>query len=471
MFPASVRVRTRVGLPSTAPAIVSLAEGPQKLSVAYLAVTLLKPADRSTRSHSPKHIQQIAASITKFGFVNPVLVDSGGKVVAGHGRLAAAKHLNMTEVPTLCLAHMSETDLRAYRLADNRLAELSGWDNELLALELGELAELDLNFQIETLGWNTAELDQLISLADPSGDDAEEVAPVPEDQAVSRLGDLWILGQHRLLCGDALDPCSFTTLLDGEQAQMVFTDPPYNVPICGHVSGLGRQTHREFAMASGEMSPSEFTAFLSTLFANLVGASCNGSIHFICMDWRHMHEVLTAGQAAYTELKNLCVWNKDNGGMGTFYRSKHELVFAYKNGAARHINNFGLGEDGRYRTNVWDYAGVNTFRRGRNEDLASHPTVKPTPLVMDAIKDCSQRLGVVLDAFGGSGTTLIAAERTGRRAYLLEIDPLYVDVIIRRWQTLTGETARLSRSDISFAEAAEQRLVDIDVQALGACHV
>ena len=286
----------------------------------------------------------------------------------------------------------------------------------------------------------------------------QDAAPEPEAHAVSRLGDLWILGNHKLLCGDALLPASYEQLLGNEQAQLVFTDPPYNVPIQGHVSGLGKVRHREFAMASGEMTEAEFTAFLGTLFANMVAVSADGTIHFVCIDWRHIYEVLSAGREVYAELKNLCVWNKDNGGMGTFYRSKHELVFVFKSGSGPHINNFGLGEGGRYRTNVWDYAGANTFRRGRDEDLALHPTVKPVTLVMDAIKDCSRRAGIVLDPFGGSGTTLIAAERCGRRGYLMELDPLYVDVIVRRWQGLTGKAAVHAETQQTFDQTAATRV-------------
>jgi hypothetical protein len=222
---------------------------------------------------------------------------------------------------------------------------------------------------------------------------------------------------------------------------MMFADPPYNVPIDGHVSGLGSIKHREFAMASGEMTKDQFTEFLKTVFANASALSLDGAIHFVCMDWRHMSEVLSAGDSVYSELKNLCVWNKDNGGMGLFYRSKHELIFVFKVGSAAHVNTVELGRSGRYRTNVWDYAGVNTLRPGRLDDLAMHPTVKPVALVIDAIKDCSRRGDFVLDPFGGSGTTLVAAEKCGRAARVLEIDPGYVDVSIRRWQQLTGHKA------------------------------
>jgi len=420
-------------------------------------VDALTRAPRNARTHSAKQIKQIAASIRQFGFVSPILIDTDRQVIAGHGRLEAAKQIGMTEVPTVCLAHMNEAQRRAYRLADNRLAELGGWDRELLVLELSDLTDLKLDFEVEVIGWDTAEIDQLLCVPGEEAE-AEEACEPPQTQPVARLGELWHLGRHRVLCGNARDPAAFETLRGGERAQMVFTDPPYNVPVQGHVSGLGKQRHREFAMECGEMDEAAFTGFLATVFTNAAASTVDGAIHFVCMDWRHMGELLTAGRTAYIELKNLCVWNKDNGGMGSFYRSKHELVFVFKCGTAGHINNFGLGESGRYRTNVWDYAGANTFRQGRDADLAAHPTVKPAAMVMDAIKDCSRRDGVVLDAFGGSGTTLIAAERTGWWGYLLEIDPLYVDVTIRRWQMLTGQAARLAGSTLTFDEAATERL-------------
>ena len=280
-------------------------------------------------------------------------------------------------------------------------------------------------------------------------------APGP---AISQPGDLWILGGHRLLCADATDSRSYEQLLGDERADMVFTDPPYNVPVAGHVSGLGAVKHREFVMASGEMTPREFTAFLSRSLGNLARYSVDGAIHFVCMDWRHMRELTEAGEAAYSELKNLIIWMKDNAGMGSFYRSRHELIFAFKAGTAAHVNNFGLGEGGRYRTNVWQYRGVNTFGKGRNAELALHPTVKPVAMIADAIKDVSRRGGIVLDAFGGSGTTLIAAHKTGRRARLLELDPLYVDTIIRRFEAYAHDDAVLAATGETFAAVSEARL-------------
>ena len=274
------------------------------------------------------------------------------------------------------------------------------------------------------------------------------------------------LGAHRLLCGDALDEGSYVTLLDGAKASLIFTDPPYNVAIDGHVGGKGQIHHRDFAMACGEMTSPAFSTFLTKTFQLLGANSIDGSIHYACMDWRHMQEMLAAGYAVYSELKNLCVWNKSNGGMGTFYRSKHELVFVWKSGTAPHLNNFELGQHGRNRTNVWDYPGVNTFRSGRMDELQMHPTVKPVALIADAIRDCSKQGNIVLDPFCGSGTILIAAERTGRKARALEIDPAYVDVAIRRWEALTGKSATLPSGE-TFEEIAEQRTVEMEIPQVG----
>lgn len=432
------------------------------LDIVWQATDGLKPQARNARTHSEKQLQQIAASIRQFGFTNPVLIDAEGHIIAGHGRVEAAKLLGMGEVPTIRLDHLTETQKRAYVLADNRLAELAGWDRELLTLELGELAALDLDFDIGITGFDTAAVDLLLDEKKPPKPKKEDEVPEPlEGPPVTQPGDLWCLGPHRLYCGDARDGVAYQRLLDGKQAQMVFTDPPYNVAINGHVCGNGAIHHREFAMASGEMSEGEFTDFLTLVLKNIAHVSADGSIHFICMDWRHLREVLTAGHRAYDEFKNLIVWNKDNAGMGSFYRSKHEMILVFKNGKAAHINNFGLGEKGRYRTNVWDYPGVNSMKAGRMEELAMHPTVKPTALVADAIRDCSQRKQIVLDAFMGSGTTLIAAEKTGRIAYGLELDPGYIDVAIRRYQAYTGNVATLADTGQTFAEVAAARGISL----------
>jgi DNA modification methylase len=415
------------------------------------AVALLKPHARNPRKHSPRQLKQIEASIRQFGFLNPVLIDEENRILAGHGRVAAAKAMGMISVPVIRIEGMTEADRKAYVIADNRLAELAGWDQELLRLELGAILELDAGFDLELTGFAAGELEALLEAI--GKEDVEVVVPeIPAaDSTISEPGQLWQLGRHRLICGDSRDSAVYDKLLGSERAQLIFTDPPYNVPINGHVCGLGKVKHEEFAMASGEMDEAQFRACLEEVLRNLRDFSVEGSIHYVCMDWRHIRELLAAGDAVYDELKNLVVWNKDNGGMGAFYRSKHELVFVFKKGGASHINNFELGQHGRYRTNVWDYAGVNSMKAGRAEELAMHPTVKPVAMVADAIRDCSKRNGIVLDAFLGSGTTIVAAEQTGRRGYAIEIDPRYVDVTIRRWQSATGKDAVLAGTDITFS--------------------
>jgi DNA modification methylase len=428
-----------------------------KLAIRYVPVAGLRPYARNARRHSKKQIEQIAASVRQFGFVNPILIDQDGEIVAGHGRLLAAQYLDMTEVPVIGIDHLSPEQVRAYRLADNRLAELSDWDEDTLAIELKGLLEIETSFDLQVTGFGMGKIDFLVSGARSRGDDPADAVEAVRELAVTEPGDLWCLGRHRLLCASALERASYTRLLEGHPAQMICTDPPYNLPIKGHVSGLGKLTHREFVMASGEMTAAEFTTFLTTVFGHLAAVSSDGSIHFAFMDWRHLEEILAAGRAAYTELKNLIVWAKDNAGMGAFYRSQHELVFVFKNGTAPHINNFLLGETGRHRTNLWSYPGVNKTRRGREDELGMHPTVKPVALVADAIMDCSKRGGIVLDPFGGSGTTLIAAERVGRRGCLLELDPRYVDVTLHRWERLQGTPARHEATGLTLTELAAQR--------------
>jgi DNA modification methylase len=430
---------------------MALTEGITTMQIETLPVDTLRPYAGNARTHSRKQIRQIAKSVERFGFCNPVLIDDQGQIIAGHGRVAAAKLLGIAQVPTVRLSHLGEAEKRAYVLADNRLAEKAGWDREILAIELQALVELD--FEVELTGFETAEVDLIIQEAHEasggSGGIEDKIPAYADGPRVTRLEDLWELGAHRLLCADARQPDSYSHLLGTAKAEFVFTDPPYNVPIDGHVCGLGRIRHADFAMGCGEMSEAEFRSFLETVFRQLVANTR-----------RHMREMLAAGHAVYSELKNLCVWNKSNGGMGSFYRSKHELIFVWKAGSAPHINNFELGQYGRSRSNVWDYAGINSPKAGRLAELAMHPPVKPVALVADAIKDCSRRNDLVLDPFAGSGTVLIAAERTGRRARALEIDPRYVDVAVRRWQDFTGKWAILGGTAKTFEEVAEERASD-----------
>jgi DNA modification methylase len=432
------------------------------LKIVYCRIDALKPDPANPRRHTKKQIRQIADSIKTFDFNVPILIDGEGNIVAGHGRFFACRLLGITEVPTLCLNHLTPEQARAFRIADNRLTEISTWDDRLLAEQLKDLSLHGLDFTLEATGFEMGEIDlRIASLEEPPQCDDDPADVVPEVSAgppLSKIGDLWVLDRHRLLCGSALDSAVFAALMGEEPAAMVFVDPPYNVQIDGHASGLGAIRHRPFPMASGEMDRPEFTAFLGEAFCNLAAFSEDGSIHFVCMDWRHVEELLAAGREAYDELKNICVWVKDNAGMGSFYRSRHELVCVFKHGRNGHRNNIQLGQFGRNRSNVWHYPGANSFARYSEEGnlLALHPTVKPVAMVADAILDCSARGDIVLDAFLGSGTTLIAAERTGRRCHGMELDPAYVDTSVRRWQKLTGGSARHAASGRSFDDLARE---------------
>lgn len=410
------------------------------LEVIYLPTTSLKPDQRNPRIHSDKQIRQIAQSIESFGFNVPLLIDDKHQVIAGHGRLMAARRLGWDTVPVIRLSHLTESQRAAFLIADNRLCETSTWDEQLLGEQLKMLSELELDFDLEAIGFEVPEIDLLIDGLNAVPDvDPDDRLPELLESAVTVPGDLWQLGNHRVLCGNSLLAAEYERLMDRAKADLVITDPPYNCFINGHVSGNGSIQHREFAMASGEMSSSEFTGFLRKTMLAARDHSTAGSLAYYFMDWRHMTEILSAGQEVYTELLNLCIWAKSNGGMGSFYRSSHELVFLFKNGTGSHRNNVQLGKFGRNRTNVWNYPGANTFSRSDPEGnlLALHPTPKPVALIVDAIKDCTARGDLVLDPFLGSGTAIIAAERSVRRCYGLELDPLYVDTIIRRWQRQT----------------------------------
>lgn len=421
-------------------------------------IASLKPYRGNARTHSKKQIAQIARSIEQFGFTNPILIDEADTILAGHGRLEAAKSLNLKSVPTLRIEHLSGAQKRAYILADNKLAEKAGWDKDILKIELEYLTEFESDFDITLSGFEMAEIDIVLgdkvpAIEPDSDNDLDDNCIDLPEQAVTRRGDIWLMGDHRLICGDAKSEDDLSAVLDGMLApQMIFTDPPYNVPIDGHVCGSGSVKHREFAEGVGEMNSQAFTQFLIDTLTPAANHLKDGGLAYVCMDWRHVGELLGAGTAVFNEFKNLCVWAKTNGGMGSLYRSRHELIFVFKKGSAAHINNIELGKHGRYRTNVWDYAGINTFRKDRDSELAMHPTVKPTALVADAILDVTHRGGVVLDVFAGSGTTLLAAERTGRVAVCLEIDPIYCDVAVTRWQRRTGGEAVLKSSGVTFDE-------------------
>lgn len=420
----------------------------------------LKPSAHNARKHSKDQIRQLKKSMKQFSFMNPIITDTDGNIIAGHARYQAAKELGYTELPCLQANHLSEDDLRAYMLADNKIAENATWDNDLLRVELEFFTKLDLD--IETTGFSITEADIILGHAEQSP--SETVAAsllTPSAKPVTQLGDVCALGPHRIACGDVRDNQLLADLMGSDVAQMVFVDPPYNVKIDGHVSGLGAIKHQEFAMASGEMTDEEFELFLKTCLLAIKAISDAGALHYICMDWRHILHLLNVGQEVYHNLVNLCVWKKTNAGMGSLYRSQHELVVIFKTSDAPHLNNVQLGKDGRYRTNVWEYAGVNTFSPDRDELLSFHPTVKPTQMVADAILDVTRPGDLIFDGFLGSGTTLLAAEQVGRRCYATEIDPRYVDVALKRWLDLTGEQPIYCSTGQTFNERASEEVSDV----------
>lgn len=417
------------------------------LHVESRKVEELTPYERNSKIHDKKQVKQIAASIQEFGFNVPVLIDGQNRIIAGHGRVLAAKQLGMEEVPTIAIDHLTDAQRRAFVIADNKLAENSSWDTGMLALELKELGAFDLGFDLEITGFNTGEMDLILLDENEEDSGADAIPDINENlPAICKPGDIWQLGDHRLICGDSRDSQTYVSLLGERKADMVIADPPYNVPIGGNAVPDKKPSHGQFAMAFGEMDSEEFTDFLGSIFKNLAAFSKNGSIHYIFMNWRSQYEILTAGRSHYKELKNLCVWNKSNAGLGTFYRNKHELVFVFKNGREPHTNNFEWGGD-RFRSNVWDYPSANSFSKDsitgetKGERVVLHPTVLPVAMFADMMLDCSKAGQLILDPFCGSGTNLIAAQKTNRHCYGIEYEPRFVDAAIYRWEKFTGEKA------------------------------
>jgi DNA modification methylase len=428
------------------------------MEIVYQTIDQLKPNPRNARTHSNHQIKQIKESLRSFGFNNPIIVDSDNMIVAGHGRAEAAKRLGLTQVPTIRLDGLTKEQIQAYIIADNKLAENAGWDLEILAGELQALLELNLpDLDVTITGFEVPEIDSILEGAKATDSpDEPPTEPISDGPSITQPGDLWILGKHKVACGNSLHPSIYKMLMSSRRAAMGFTDPPFNVRIDGHATGNGAIRHREFAMASGELTAAEFVSFLNTSLQLMADYSTNNSVHYVCMDWRHIGSLLAVGNQVFDELLNMCVWVKNCGGMGSFYRSQHELVFVFRKGKGPNRNNIQLGKYGRNRTNVWQYPGIQTLSRQSDEGnlLAMHPTVKPITLVADAILDCSTRGELILDPFLGSGTTLMAAERVGRICHGIEIDPLYVDVAIRRWQKYTGEAATHPESGRRFDEIA-----------------
>ncbi|MES2476442.1 MAG: DNA methyltransferase [Verrucomicrobiota bacterium] len=429
------------------------------LHIESILVSKLVPHGQNPRKHSKKQIRQIADSIRTFGFKVPVLIDAHDRLICGHGRIEACKLLEIDRVPAIRTDDFNEAQIRAYMIADNRLTENSEWDDVLLAENFRILIDLDLDFDVEITGFDYGDIEKLLIEDEEQSQSDEPPVRDPTDlPAVARIGDVWLLGKHRIVCGDSLDPEAYATLMPtGAKAAIVFTDPPYNLP-AKDIGKTCETSHGDFAMGSGEMTPAEFTAFLATVFTRLKENSKSGSIHYICMDWRHASELLSAGNQTYEEFKNLCVWAKTTGGMGTFYRSQHELVFVFKSGQGKHQNHFKLGEHGRYRSNVWSYPSVMHLKekdgdKSGRDALRLHPTIKPVALIEDVLRDCSRRNEIVLDAFLGSGSTLIAAEKTERICYGIELSPRYMDVAITRWQDWTGNDAVHSETRLTYNDS------------------
>ncbi len=426
--------------------------------IEWIPIGALRRNPRNARTHSKKQIRQIAASIRSAGFLNPVIVDDANMILAGHGRLEAAKLEGLTHAPVVRFGHLNEAQKRAYVIADNKLAEQGGWDREILAIELGELIDLmpAEGFDVSLTGFEAPEIDLLLADMAPSRPQPEDIVPALPRTPATRRGDLWRLGKHRLLCGDAREAADFARLMEGAMASAVFCDPPYNLRV-SEIGGRGRVRRPEFAFASGEMAPAQFRKFLLETLANGVRVSAKGAVHYVCMDWRHIGDLIDVGRELYGDMLNLVVWNKSNAGQGSFYRSQHELIGVFRVGGHPYRNNVELGRFGRNRSNVWTYAGVNTFGRGRMEALAAHPTPKPVSLVADALLDCTGRGDGVLDQFAGSGTTILAAEKVGRIGFGVEYEPGYVDVAIKRWQRSTKLEATLAGDGRSFEEIGAAR--------------
>lgn len=430
-------------------------DGRSRLNVVDRPIAELKPYPGNARIHSAKQIAQIAASMRRFEPLNPILVHENDVILAGHGRYLAAQKLALPSVPTISIRHLSHAEKGAYRIADNKIASLSTWDIDALRIELDLITTADPDFDLELTGFDIGAIEVMLDQPDAAADKLDEVGQPATGPAICKVGDVWELGRHRLVIGDATLREPYLALMGRSRARMVFSDPPFNVKIAGHVSGKGRVKHREFVAASGEMDSAQFTRFLTLSLGHMARFSCDGALAFVCIDWRHLHELYEAGAAAFDQQINLCVWAKSNAAMGSPYRSQHELIAVYKRGSRQHVDNIQLGRHGRNRSNVWNYPGMSSFSATRAEELAWHPTVKPLALVADAILDASRKDDLVLDGFGGSGTTLLAAEQTGRRARLLELDPLYGDVIIRRYEAATGAKA-VDQSGHCFGERSAQ---------------
>jgi hypothetical protein len=433
------------------------------LAIEYRSISSLRPDPGNPRRHDERQVQQIARSIEVFGFNVPILINEESQVVAGHGRLLASKLLGLTEVPTIRLEHLTSTQARGFMIADNRLTENAEWDNRMLGEQLKILSEAEIDFSLEITGFDMGEIDLIVENVAPATAGKDDPADaIPDSGAkpqVTQAGNCWILGRHRVHCGDARNDSAYSALLQGRTAEMVFTAPQYNDASNGDVTGLGKIHHPDSAAALRETSAYDSIDFLKHVVTHLARHSVDGALQYICMDWRHSAELLAAATAAYTEFKSLCVWVKDSAAHGSLYRSQHELVFVFKVGNKPHRNNNQRRQcEGHRKSNVWNYRRVKSPTRSADEGNLSdlQPTIRPVEMVADAILVGTARGDIVLDPFLRCGTTVIAAERTGRVCYGIELNPLCVDTIVRRWQAFTGQSAVEESTGKTFGKIEEE---------------
>lgn len=441
--------------------------GWQRLATVDIPIADLAPFPDHARRHSATQIRALARSIEALNYNVPIIIDEQNRILAGHACAEAVTRLGWDTIPAVRVSDLTEAQKRSFVLAHNRLAESATWDEALLAENLQVLDALDLDFTLEVTGFETTEIDRLLGFEIIDETAAEEALPEPcAGPPISRLGDLWHLGSHRLYCGDALDVEAHRMLMGQDRSRMVLSDPPYNLS----ARDIGRTAvarHGDFVAAHGELDDPGYVGFLETAFAHARASCLDGALAYIFIDWRHASHALEAGRRVFDELKNICVWNKTNAGMGSLYRSQHEFVLVFKAGRAPHVNNVELGRNGRNRSNVWTYAGANSLRGAvedatRAETLALHPTIKPVALLADAILDVTRRGEIVLDPFLGSGSTMIAAERVGRECRGIERDPRYVDAASRRWSKYTGEPAIHAESGLDLEALAELRRAEME---------
>lgn len=414
----------------------------------------LKGADRRARRTSPAQLERVTRSVSSFGFLKPVIIAADGKIIDGHILVEVAQGMGLPDIECVIIDHLSPNELRLARIALNRIQETGEWDLDELSIEFEELKIGDLD--IDLTGFDPGELDLILD-QEPALASIDECVSERPRVPVSEPGDLWLLDGHSLLCGDALDSGSYKRLLDGRTIDGVFSDPPYNIKIEGVVSGLGRTRHKDFAMGVGEMSDDQFRIFLGNYLQRCREHASPGAVIFACMDWRQVDLLMLAGRDAGLHRINKAIWNKGTGGMGSLYRSAYEEIVVFCTEASPATNNVLLGKNGRNRTNVWTYPGANQKGSSAGKALGDHPTPKPVELVADALQDVTKRGDLVFDPFMGSGTTLIAAEATGRIACGIDLDPGYVDVTIARWQQMTGKQAVHQASGKSFEELGQER--------------